>query len=504
MKNDFLPGCYRNFLQEPDESFPGYLLRLAEANGYAGITDLLRATLSTRRASVDRMLHDLRTSRSDLSTLSRVAVGDAEHLLRHLAFPLQDGALVVNQMRVDGDAWLTAKAQVCPQCLSERGYLLEAWDWTVVTVCPEHCITLIDKCPNCAAPITWGRPHPFHCEQCGADLCTARGTETSLAEAEVAADYDSLAPFRMQLHDGELLVESWDSAFRIFKGLALTRRQWATLDCPSHHLKTLSLADRHKSTTLLAQVRVRGVYQLPRLVAHVHGVLEPLTTIPRPGLISKHAMQLWHAELGIQRPTSDALSSEAPIQPEPRGYEVFQGRPPRIYTKSGVENFLGVGTTTVTGLIKSGHITMPSCDEAFDIDDLVGSQRFLQDGLLTLSELALVFGVPLFGADAVRENFLPTWNPHNKADKRIEVEVVKQYHLSLLARYRASAEPSEPVTLGQLAGQTMHPVDTVIRSVMLILNGTIDEFGWRKPYRWADLTVGRRHVMHVLAGAELS
>ena len=502
MTAGFLPGCYKNFPQETGESLPGYLLRLSHANGYDGIADLLRVCTGARKAGAAQMVHALRLSENDLKTMSRVAVGDDRHLVHHLGFAIIDGAIGLHKTRVDDDAWLAGRAQVCPQCLAARGVLLEEWDFALVTVCTEHGSLLLDDCQECGGAITWNRSHPSHCEHCGADFRHANANAAQSAEVDVAGDFAAVAPFRFLGHGAEGLTQQWDAGFRIFKGLALNRRHWAAVEVPPKYLRDMHLAERHRVTQLLAQVRHDGSYHLPALAGHTETILEPLRSIPKPTAIRKHAMRIWQGELGIPRPLAEALSSSMPFSDEPPGHEVFQGRPPSFYTNEDVADFLGVSGPTVYALIKAGKIATPTTGEAFDIDDILTAQRFLQDGLMSIAELSMLLGIPMSGADDVRETYLPSWNPRNKADKRVDLEVVMQYHLQLLAKFEDHMSLAGMVALGELATRTANPLETLIRGVTVLLSGAVQSFSWNRPYRWADIMVPVEDAALVLVGSQ--
>lgn len=49
------------------------------------------------------------------------------------------------------------RPQLCPQCISEKGYLQGMWDLTLSTCCLEHCLLLIGRCPQCQSAIKWER-----------------------------------------------------------------------------------------------------------------------------------------------------------------------------------------------------------------------------------------------------------------------------------------------------------------------------------------------------------
>ena len=282
MSDGFLPGCYSNFPQEPGESLPGYLLRLSQANGYEGIADLVANVTEVRRSQVDGMIHALRVSKRDLTVLSQVAVGDGQHLLHHAGFPIPDGAIGLNHLRIDDDNWLAGRAQVCPECLSNDGFLKEEWDCATVTVCPIHNSLLLDECPQCFTPLTWDRHEVCHCQHCGSDVREGSTATATEPEVEVSNDFAAWAPFRMKGHGNTAEVVPWDTGFRIFKALSLGRAEWANLEVPSRYVRHLPLSRRHKVTQILAGAREIGTYHLPGLAKHIHALLEPLSAFPRP------------------------------------------------------------------------------------------------------------------------------------------------------------------------------------------------------------------------------
>ena len=51
----------------------------------------------------------------------------------------------------------TSQPQVCPQCVYEKGYLLDIWDLTLSTCCLEHGLCLTGRCSQCQAMIKWDR-----------------------------------------------------------------------------------------------------------------------------------------------------------------------------------------------------------------------------------------------------------------------------------------------------------------------------------------------------------
>jgi hypothetical protein len=95
----YLPGCYRNLPCESGESLAGYLARLAEANGYPGIRALLRAAALPCSGPVRTHMLTLYQNRAQLERLSRMAVGDPQHLERFACDPLPNPLLMPTRMQ---------------------------------------------------------------------------------------------------------------------------------------------------------------------------------------------------------------------------------------------------------------------------------------------------------------------------------------------------------------------------------------------------------------------
>lgn len=134
-----------------DESGLGFCLRSVTMNGGRlsalhrllgiGTSERLKSVHAPRLAQwfgVDeaRLAHRLPTTLPRSMGARRACYG---HLFR------QPGVLRTNH------------PQVCPQCIVEKGYLLDAWDLTLSTCCLEHGVCLTGICPQCQAVIKWDR-----------------------------------------------------------------------------------------------------------------------------------------------------------------------------------------------------------------------------------------------------------------------------------------------------------------------------------------------------------
>ena len=161
------------------ESFEGYLLRIAEANGYASgrwVTEL--AGIAGRVSCVA----------GDVVGLAKLLGHDVADfdIMRYLPSPWAGKRRInlfngrpVNRMAINLD-----RPRVCPDCLKDGSHLRMAWDLAPTAICPDHGTILLDACPSCGKAISWNRSHVCLCHQCGHDL---RDAEASPAPAPANA-----------------------------------------------------------------------------------------------------------------------------------------------------------------------------------------------------------------------------------------------------------------------------------------------------------------------------
>lgn len=488
----WLPGCYRNLPCRPDEALPGYLLRLAEANGYESIAALLRAAGINIRGLNTGYSSKLRTDAEALAALGRMAVGDPGHLSGHAATPLDGPALFMRECRVDSDAMLHERAQVCPHCLAEDGYIREELELAPVTVCSTHKVLLVDECPDCGHPLDWKRSNLMACGHCGADLRMAPPTPVGADVCEVADDFAALAPFRLVTHSGEPVADMWDLMFRIFKALALPDADWASTVWPKRVVQLLSVKARHEIVKQLAQARQGGSYFLTELQEKAWSALTPMTAIPRPFVVEQCAVLLLESEGGITRQYAEAMCSSRPLPHAARGSEIFSGRPPSLQTVSEVMSFLACDWETVEGLFTREVLSKPiEIEHGYDIDELLAAQSFLHLGVFTLAEITAIIGVPLDWDDLIHSNFLRPWNPKNPADLRVAVGEVVSIQMELAAKWAANGRPSSGFLLRDYAVRAERPFQVVSEAVVLALRGNLNPFGWGPPFDWGGLRISQ-------------
>lgn len=146
---------------QPEESLLGYVLRRAAMNvdprGVYGALSWLQ---------IDYVWGQLINLGKDLETLARrleISVDTA-----------RQGALEPNgkELRVYGKHVLQRRftcpdaPRLCPLCIRERAIIRREWELAYVTECPIHAIPLINTCPSCGEPISWGRLELDRCPTC--------------------------------------------------------------------------------------------------------------------------------------------------------------------------------------------------------------------------------------------------------------------------------------------------------------------------------------------------
>ncbi len=158
-----------------NESMPGYVLRLSEANGYLTPWHLLNlagispyelkwasfpaeglATLGLPREALNRIAYH------------REAEGKRQYAIR--GHELGEG-LSYQPLR-------TAAPAICPDCVADRGFVEAFFDLSIVTACPIHRRAVVTHCPSCDEPLSHFRPGLLTCG-CGASLTDTPPVEVS-------------------------------------------------------------------------------------------------------------------------------------------------------------------------------------------------------------------------------------------------------------------------------------------------------------------------------------
>ena len=163
----------------PTESLYGYILRLAEENGYASwhpvflLADMPRNQIGAVGISVAELAEIANRPVQELEPLRYRSPGMNFGHCRLLANPLFKSDLRLRSPRL------------CPECVKEKGYIEAHFDLTLMTACPIHRKELLSACLKCFQPLRWSRPELLNC-QCGASLFEQpRNALISLAEVDL-------------------------------------------------------------------------------------------------------------------------------------------------------------------------------------------------------------------------------------------------------------------------------------------------------------------------------
>lgn len=166
-----------------DESFIGYLLRLAEINGYQTLSWILQ--LAGIKRYVQTKFSFAFDDSLDLTPLVRLSGVDYTVLSSLQYLSVNNPRRKMGEYSVFGSSVSQYMIRlrypkICPTCLIEANYARKIWELAPVTACPLHNCMLLDECPRCMKRISWGRSSVSIC-RCKFDW---RECETSTIKAE--------------------------------------------------------------------------------------------------------------------------------------------------------------------------------------------------------------------------------------------------------------------------------------------------------------------------------
>lgn len=73
----------------------------------------------------------------------------------------------------------------CTSCLEDKGYWKKNWLLNPLTICLDHQIDLIEKCPECCNPLQTSRRSLFKCSTCNFDLRKSQKQQSSLEDIKI-------------------------------------------------------------------------------------------------------------------------------------------------------------------------------------------------------------------------------------------------------------------------------------------------------------------------------
>ena len=176
------------------ESIIGYMLRLAEANGYETFSWILQLFKLSTSINKNKYVYGV----SDLKIAAEM-INVEEDLLKNLAYkPVNISSYRTLIGTYEGFGQIIPiflmrikNPKICPKCLTETSYCRKVWDLTIITACPKHRCLLIDKCPECNNKLKWNRKKICECK-CGFDFRKANAISVAGNELRLVTHFHNL------------------------------------------------------------------------------------------------------------------------------------------------------------------------------------------------------------------------------------------------------------------------------------------------------------------------
>ena len=239
----------------PDECLSGYVLRLADLNGYASLGQFalarfpITSDMKHFRGFQWEYLPEFTSDMAVLKQLVQRTISELEALTvmplikKFRPFGFEPHAGVSAGQLVHGV--IDSHLRVCPLCLQEAAYLRLIWRFVSVTVCLKHKLWLESICSVCGHPFAnvASNQHHMRCHVCHADLRLQpfrhAPDEILLAQYREQEGLHFLLRPNLELVDRYLLTDSkacdrshWQNIAHKFRYLqaqtGLSARYWAT------------------------------------------------------------------------------------------------------------------------------------------------------------------------------------------------------------------------------------------------------------------------------------
>lgn len=160
-----------------DESCPGYIARVAEANGYPKASWIYK--IAGTSASFVQIDHPVKGLADCLDVEPTTLV--------RMSYRPNSGRSAYSTRSLNGHPvplpMLNLKTpKYCPICLGEKPYRRRCWDVRFITICPKHRVLLKETCPECEEPLNWQYSNIASCWRCGASLAGKKATPSVQGE----------------------------------------------------------------------------------------------------------------------------------------------------------------------------------------------------------------------------------------------------------------------------------------------------------------------------------
>jgi TniQ len=160
----------------PTESLAGYVLRLAEENGYSSPWSVFRL------AGLEQ--NEVRSTGFKLEKLAAIInrpVAELEHIGYSAPLNQPRWARLLGNSLVPADLNIVNPG-LCPQCVGEKGFIEAHWHLTMMVGCPVHeCMSAL-LCPKCGKRLRMFRRGLLECA-CGGDLLESNLPSMTKADA---------------------------------------------------------------------------------------------------------------------------------------------------------------------------------------------------------------------------------------------------------------------------------------------------------------------------------
>ena len=493
----YLPGCYSHMRPMGDESLPGFLLRLADANHYRNIEALLTAVFPEDKKTFRPKIASIRRSPEHLSVLGRVSCGDATALSHFCVSELPTNTLLIHGCRVPPHGFLADGGSYCPQCLAENGYAREEWELSSVTVCSSHRCDLQDACPQCGAGFNWKRVHLDYCNTCSSSLFESVDcSPVTDAECQVANDFSALADFRVEFSPGNVGVISWEEMLNVAQALAQPANAWLSQALNrTREFMHLPLLVRRQTMKTIAQIRsIPATYLLHQLQPLIHEKLGVLGHFLPEDYLAETAFKFLMQCGQLSSQTARAISGYTTQHQHGDGAHLFDGRPPSISSSKDVEAFLGLDGMEYRYLRRHNYIPFHDPEESLgiDIDHLLETKHFMENRMAGLDILTQMIGVDI-SWDSLCRLPIPFHVPDLlRGEKRIAFDKLREIQLMWIDKMASMAAPSAPIRLSDVISHDS--ISAFSSCLSALLNGRLSKCQWLTPYRWTDFSFERSDI----------
>lgn len=325
----------------PRESIRGYLLRLANANGYTQ-PNWLKALPA---------LHDYLWTLCGSQLFGRVPAMMRRPHLPDLFWP--DMYARYN---------LGSSVHYCPSCLSESAYWRMEWEHPFYTACHIHQVQMLDHCPNCTRPTNWN--HPLDRCLCGQPFASAKLVPAEqeecwmasqiVANLEKSLDGQSTHPSKF---DRFVEAANWEGLIHTLGTTVIATQQGHYPEqCSTHQLETAR-------NIVIQAVRILAAWptafhDLLWDVSRAEGALLPGTRYPRlfnqlaRALRTRYPIRVVERELSrFQRDHGPGVLTRRNRWPTD---EDMKGQ--RFTTMAGAAQFLKMATLRLQCFIDDGSL----------------------------------------------------------------------------------------------------------------------------------------------------